>query len=701
MKRRKTMTVRIVSLAGIIFLAMTALLLGVIFPGHYRETLRTIRSSLFHEIQKESYSVYGTIFAPVEILTEQYAAIINELGFEDLETLERISRTQIAARDLIVGGGYWLEYYTIPDEKFFGPFWYKEGDDILLTWEYSNEENDHTQFDWYRNDGIATNQTVVWSDLYEDAVTGVPMITATSALMQGRDKTGVVTIDIGLEELTDYFSRIEIDLISDYTLTLLSREGEAIISSDTSRTGTRPFARGPEEGQEALFEEGNALVVYAPIASTGLVIALDTPLWHLTVPVTRSLARGILLALGVLAGSILLLGFVMNRRISSPIKKTVQLLQEISLGAGDLTQRIESTSNDELSEMATHFNETLKKVQSLVVGVKTQSRVLQSTGDDLAANMEESSAAVQQASSTLQEIKAKTCDQASNVEETTSTMKEITRTISALKDRIDEQAASVTQSSSAVEEMLANISSVTANLGKNAENVNMLTQASEKGRNDLSSVAEQIRKVSKDSEGLIKISSVIGDIARQTNLLSMNAAIEAAHAGESGAGFAVVAQEIRNLAESSAKQAKMISSELKKIKESVALSVGATEEVLLQFSDIDQRIQTVSEREASIRNAMDEQSAGSQEILRAIGLLNEITSQVQSGAVEIMSGSTEVIQESQRLGDVTLEVTQGIESVALGAQEITRAVQTARELSNTTKETILALNQELEKFKVE
>lgn len=701
MKRRTSMTVRIVSLAGGIFLAMTILLLAGIFPDHYRQSLRTIRSSLFHEIQKEAYNVYGTIFAPVETLTEQYAAIINELGFEDLGTLETISRTQIAARNLIVGGGYWLEYYTIPGEKFFGPFWYREGDEILLTWDYSNEENDHTRFDWYRNDGIATGQAVVWSDLYEDALTGVPMITATSALMQGQQKTGVVTIDIGLEELTDYFSRIEIDLISEYTLTLLSREGQAIASSDGSRVDTQPFSRSPGEQEEALFEEGNALVVYAPIASTGLVIALDTPLAHLTAPVTRSLARGILLALAVLAGSIPLLGFVMNRRIASPIKKTVLLLQEISRGAGDLTQRIEVNSNDELSEMATHFNETLKKVQSLIVGIKSQSRVLQTAGDDLAANMEESSAAARAASTTLQEIRTRTHDQASNVEETTSTMEQITRTITTLKERIDEQAASVTQSSSAVEEMLANISSVTTNLGKNAENVNLLIGASEKGRQDLTSVAEQIRKVSQDSESLIKISSVIGDIARQTNLLSMNAAIEAAHAGESGAGFAVVAQEIRNLAESSAKQAKMISSELKKIKESVALSAGATEAVLLQFSDIDQRIQKVSEREAGIRNAMDEQSAGSQEILRAIGLLNEITSQVQSGAEEITKGSNEVISESRHLGTVTREVTRGIETVAQGAEEIARAVQTARELSSTTRESILALNQELEKFRVE
>ena len=229
--------------------------------------------------------------------------------------------------------------------------------------------------------------------------------------------------------------------------------------------------------------------------------------------------------------------------------------------------------------------------------------------------------------------------------------------IDKLNENVEKQSSSVSQSSSAIEEMLANIQSVTQTLVKNAENVKGLTDASEVGRSGLQEVASDIQEISCESEGLMEINSVMENIASQTNLLSMNAAIEAAHAGEAGKGFAVVADEIRKLAESSSEQSKTISTVLKKITESISKIGKSTDGVLKEFGEIDSSVRTVADQETNIRNAMEEQGAGSKQILDAIGQVNTITREVKDSSKEMLEGSNEVIRESKNLEKATQEIT--------------------------------------------
>jgi methyl-accepting chemotaxis protein len=190
------------------------------------------------------------------------------------------------------------------------------------------------------------------------------------------------------------------------------------------------------------------------------------------------------------------------------------------------------------------------------------------------------------------------------------------------------------------------------------------------------------------------------DISAQTNLLSMNAAIEAAHAGTAGKGFAVVADEIRKLAESSFEQSKTISEVLVKIKEGIEKIVGSTNMALNKFETIDMEVKTVSDQTSNIKNAMEEQQTGSRQILEAVGQLNEITLMVKNGSMEMLEGSREVITESENLGRVTQEISNGMSEMAAGANQINVAVHRVNEISVDNREQINTLVAEVEKFKV-
>jgi methyl-accepting chemotaxis protein len=280
-------------------------------------------------------------------------------------------------------------------------------------------------------------------------------------------------------------------------------------------------------------------------------------------------------------------------------------------------------------------------------------------------------------------------------------MEQITLNIDRLNTQVDQQSSSVAQSSAAIEEMLANIQSVSQTLVSNMENVRRLADASEVGRTGLQEVAADIQEIAKESEGLLEINTVMQNIASQTNLLSMNAAIEAAHAGEAGKGFAVVADEIRKLAENSGEQSKTISTVLKKIKDAIDKITISTDGVLGKFEAIDTEVKTVSAQVDNIKNAMEEQNTGSQQILEAIGQLNDITQEVKGGSTVMLEGSNEVIQESKRLEEVTQEITNGMNEMATGADQINTAVSRVNEISGVNRENIDVLVKEVSRFKVE
>jgi len=409
----------------------------------------------------------------------------------------------------------------------------------------------------------------------------------------------------------------------------------------------------------------------------------------------------ILIVMGILSVSILFISLISKFVIVKPIVKVADNLKDISEGEGDLTKTITVQSNDEVGDLAIYFNKTLEKIKQLIIVIKKEATKLSDLGNDLSSNMTETAAAINQITANIQGIKNRIINQSASVTETNATMEQVISNINKLNGHVENQSDTISKRSAFIQAMVNNINSVNQTLQINLENVHNLKEASDIGRSGLQEVSADIQEIARESEGLLEINAVMENIASQTNLLSMNAAIEAAHAGDSGKGFAVVAEEIRKLADNSSAQSKTIGNVLKKIKGSMDKITKSTGNVLTRFEAIDLGVKTVSEQEEIIRHAMEEQSEGSNQLLQGTGNLNEITKKVKAGSEEMLEGSKEVINESQNLEKVTQEITGGMNEMASGAEQVNVAVHNVNELTNKNREGIGHLIQEVSRFKVE
>jgi methyl-accepting chemotaxis protein len=369
-------------------------------------------------------------------------------------------------------------------------------------------------------------------------------------------------------------------------------------------------------------------------------------------------------------------------------RSVIEQLERLSSAEKDLTGRIHLASVDELGTIAGMVNDFCESLAVSVAKLKGTQDRLTGIGGELQRATGESAAAVEQITAGVDRVREKARTQSACVEGASSAVRQISKNIESLDKLIADQSAGVTESSASIEEMVGTIGSINTSIEKMASRFESLAAAAREGIETQKAGSQRIAQIAERSQALLEANKVIAAIASQTNLLAMNAAIEAAHAGDAGMGFSVVADEIRRLAENSARESRNIKTELAQVQSAIDATVAAstvTEEAFGKVSDL---IGTTESLVMEVKTSVAEQRMGASQILDALRMMNDITAEVSTGSREMSQGSNSVLEEIEKLQASTAEIKGDMDETAAGAEDIRKASKGVSDMAGATREAI-------------
>ncbi|MBO4403909.1 MAG: methyl-accepting chemotaxis protein [Treponema sp.] len=572
-----------------------------------------------------------------------------------------------------------------------------EGNQIS-SYEYGIAEKNEFMQQILRGDEIA-NIVVEDGEIY--AIAGLPfkyegkIAGAVIARMLAGGEDVVATV----KDYTQCECTIFDGVVRDYT-TLPGMLGTTIDDD----TPIRRAAQGEETSKVAKIGSIVYITYYFPLTDVDgkflTTLFLGKPLTVVQV-VTNEIFTPLLVFTVILSVLlIMLILFLVSRIVIRPLRQVNKAVSNLSSGEADLTYRLPVKGNDEFAKLSKDVNTFIELLHGIITELNGAQDSLVEVSQSLGTSSQQSASATSQIMANIAGVKRQSENQALAVNETSEVLRNSEAKVQDLSTLIDSQAAGITESSAAIEEMLGNITSVTGSIRRMAESFRVLGGTVSDGKKKLGNVDNKVQQIAEESKLLIQANQIISQIASQTNLLAMNAAIEAAHAGEAGRGFSVVADEIRKLAEDSSKQSKNIYSKLKEISSSIKEVVVLSKASQTAFGDIVNHLDSTDIIIREIDNAMTEQESSSRHIFEALSDMKNQAVEVRDNSQEVRREIAGVTGDMTKVAEISTTILGSMDEMNAGAKQISQAAQSVSDLANETNDQIHVMNDKLGRFKV-